>query len=253
MTEQVEERTATGTGSKPRQFFVQVERKSDGKKLFVGPIDDKEDSENQAESLQNMFSDEFNFESMGKIEARRNGMRSEIYEDSINTLASEFPVEDEIWNNIPAEEEKTKRGRPRKGEGDQPIVVEPKHKPASTPTSEVKKKVAASKQVVHRVPATLAQKRKVIVTNRSGEVSWLERRGIVGEIITRVTNPSQVQGALVFGILPPWWAAEAEAYYVIDMKNLRSDQKGTPLTPEEMDRAGAKLRKYVTHEEESEF
>jgi hypothetical protein len=254
MSEQVLEKT-TGAGTKPRQFFVQVERKSDGKKLFVGPIDDKEDSENQAEALKNMFSEEFNFESMGKIEARRNGMRSEIYEDSINTLASEFPVEDEIWNNIPAEEEKTKRGRPRnKAEGETEISVSipaQKHKPAAA--NDTKKKITSSRQV-HQIPANLAQKKKIIVTKKSWEVAWFAQQGIVGEVIPWISNGAQVKGALVFGIIPYWHAGEAEAIYLIDMPNLRDEQKrGLPMTPDEMNMAGAKLRKFKIVEEPSEF
>jgi hypothetical protein len=88
----VEKSTA---GSRPRQFFIQATRDSDKKRLFVGPIEDKPDAESQAASLQNAYTG-FVFETFGKVEARRNGLRSPDMGDSIDTLVSEF-TDEETW------------------------------------------------------------------------------------------------------------------------------------------------------------
>jgi hypothetical protein len=134
-----------------------------------------------------------------------------------------------------------KRGRPRtvKTEDGESVKT-----PTSATTTKIRERVATTKQPTHVAP-----KKTVIVTSQSGVVAWLAQRGITGELIPRVTNPDQVRGATVYGILPPWLACEAESMIIIDMPKIRPEQKGSSLTPEEMDAAGAKLKKFRVIEE----
>ena len=85
----------------------------------------------------------------------------------------------------------------------------------------------------------------IIVTRHAGAVEWLSKQGIVGDVISHVTDASQVQGADVYGALPFHLASIANSVTVVDMPNLRPDQRGQDLTPEEMDAAGARLQRYI--------
>ena len=84
----------------------------------------------------------------------------------------------------------------------------------------------------------------VIVTRHTGLVEWLRQRGIMGEVIAHAT-PENVDGRDVVGALPLHLAALAESVTTVDMPNLRPDQRGQDLTPEEMDAAGASLARYT--------
>jgi hypothetical protein len=231
-----ENRTGFGAGSRPRQFFVQATRLVDNKKLWVGPVEERDDAQNLAESLQKAYPDDFSFEPMGKIEARRNGLRSPSMDDSIDTLVDEFTTEEEVWSNVPAEEEKTRRGRPRKGdeqEGGQ------KEKTVRQPKTVIEK--------VGNMPKS-QETRIVIVTSSSGLVVLLARNGIYGEIIPEVRHRDEIDGAVVYGNLPPWWARYTKSYYVINVPRLRDDQKGSNrLTPEDYINAGITLDEYETN------
>ena len=88
----------------------------------------------------------------------------------------------------------------------------------------------------------------VIVTRHSGAVEWLRRRGITGEVISHVSDPAQVADRTVYGVLPLHLAALADEVVSVDLPNLRPDQRGKDLTPEEMDEAGANLRRYRVFE-----
>lgn len=84
----------------------------------------------------------------------------------------------------------------------------------------------------------------LIVTRHSGAVAWLNQRGIAGAVVQHAML-EDVKGKRVVGMLPLHLAAEAETLTTIDMPNLRPDQRGVDLTPEEMDAAGANLATYV--------
>lgn len=106
----------------------------------------------------------------------------------------------------------------------------------------------------------------VVVTRHSAMLAWLERRGYpvykwvderdLGdggwnrvkkaqwEILSHVTSPDQVRGKVVIGALPLSLAAEAFVVGAIDMPRLRSDQRGTELSVQEMFDAGATVRWY---------
>lgn len=228
-----EDTSTTTVGSRPRLFFVQVtnhveDNPNSGKRLWVGPINEKEGAEELAQNLSNEYA-EYSFEPMGKIEARRNGMRSPSMGDSVDTLVEEFTTEDEVWNAIPAEEEKTKRGRPRNEEGEQ----------RKTKTTMKREREPAMKKN--------KEDRIVIVTSSSGLIALLAMNGIVGEVIPRVEDVEQIDGAIVYGNLPPWWARYTKKFYVINTPGLTGDQKGSNrLTPQDYLDAGITLDEYVT-------
>lgn len=87
----------------------------------------------------------------------------------------------------------------------------------------------------------------VIVSRHAGAIEWLARRDIVGEVIAQAT-PEDVRGRIVVGNLPLHLAALAVKVGSIDLPNLRADQRGRDLTPEEMDAAGAVIRWYSVAE-----
>lgn len=98
-----------------------------------------------------------------------------------------------------------------------------------------------------REKAIYAQERRtvpLIVTRHAGAVEWLRMRGIEGEVIEHAT-PGQVRGRHVYGILPLGLAVEASSVTAIDVPDLRPEDRGRDLSPEEMDAAGARLRTYV--------
>jgi putative CRISPR-associated protein (TIGR02620 family) len=74
--------------------------------------------------------------------------------------------------------------------------------------------------------------------------SWLALRGITGDVISHVATPNQVEGKRVYGVLPLHLAALAESVIVVDMPRLTPELRGTDLTPEQMDAAGATLARY---------
>ena len=83
----------------------------------------------------------------------------------------------------------------------------------------------------------------VIVSRHEGAVKWLAERGITGNVIAHAT-PEDVRGKVVVGALPLHLAALTEAVGSIDLPNLRADQRGVDLSPEEMDAAGARVAWY---------
>ena len=88
------------------------------------------------------------------------------------------------------------------------------------------------------------ERTELIVTRHAGLIDWLARRGITGEVVSHVATPNQVAGRVVYGVLPLHLAARAELVVVVDMPNLAPELRGTDLTPEQMDAAGATLAYY---------
>lgn len=86
--------------------------------------------------------------------------------------------------------------------------------------------------------------RVIIVSRHAGTIEWLRERGITGEVIAHVSDPSQVTGKIVVGNLPLHLAAQAFAVAAIDMPNLPAEKRGQDLTPNEMDEFGARLSVY---------
>ena len=85
---------------------------------------------------------------------------------------------------------------------------------------------------------------RVIVTRHRGLVEWLRRKGIEGEVIAHATE-DDVRGKDVIGNLPLHLANVALSVTVVDMPYLPPELRGQDLSPEQMDEAGATLRRYV--------
>lgn len=85
----------------------------------------------------------------------------------------------------------------------------------------------------------------IIVTRHQGAVEWLRSQGITGDVLSHVTDVSQIAGKRVVGALPLHLAVHAAAVGSIDMPALRPEQRGQDLTPAEMDAAGASIQWYV--------
>lgn len=87
----------------------------------------------------------------------------------------------------------------------------------------------------------------VIVSRHQGLVDWLRDRveGIENvEVISHVSDPEQIKGKVVFGVLPLSLAVQAEIVCEVSMPDLKPEQRGKELSIEEMDAAGAKLVLY---------
>jgi len=84
----------------------------------------------------------------------------------------------------------------------------------------------------------------VIVSRHAGAVEWLRRKGIEGEVITHITDPSAVAGKIVVGNLPMHLAAAADRVGVIEMPDLPAEKRGVDLTADEMEEFGARLSWY---------
>ena len=89
--------------------------------------------------------------------------------------------------------------------------------------------------------------RKIIITRHAGTVEWLRRRGLEGRVIEHA-RPEDIAQQDVVGILPLALAAFCASVTTIDLPGLAPEQRGQELTPEQMDQAGATLRRYRVEE-----
>lgn len=63
-------------------------------------------------------------------------------------------------------------------------------------------------------------------------------------VLSHVTDPAQIRGKVVYGVLPLALAAEALTVHEVSMPGLPADRRGKELTPTEMDEYGATLVSY---------
>lgn len=86
-----------------------------------------------------------------------------------------------------------------------------------------------------------------IITRHPGAAAWLAVRGVQGEQVAHLDVARVAVGDTVIGTLPVNLAAEVCAlgarYYHLSLR-LPSNLRGVELSPEEMDRCGAVLRRY---------
>lgn len=90
------------------------------------------------------------------------------------------------------------------------------------------------------------EKNKVIITRHVGAIEWLRRRGIIAPILDHAA-PYDVRGKIVIGNVPLFLAAEADEVWAIEMPNLWRLQRSGELTPDDMDKAGARIRRYKVY------
>lgn len=91
----------------------------------------------------------------------------------------------------------------------------------------------------------------MIVTRHTGLVEWLRRRGITGNVV-HIATIEDVLGKTVYGNLPLYLASFAERVLAVEFDNLSPARRGSELSPEQMDEAGAVLRCYRVIEIESD-
>lgn len=84
--------------------------------------------------------------------------------------------------------------------------------------------------------------RTIIVTRHPGTIEWLKRRGITGEVIAHAT-PDQVEGAVVYGVLPMHLAALAAEYWAVEHASFAMD-RGRELSADELDARAARMVRY---------
>jgi len=83
----------------------------------------------------------------------------------------------------------------------------------------------------------------VIVTRHSGQIKWLSQQGIEGVVIAHATE-DDIKGKDVIGNLPLHLASLANTVTSVDLPNLPPNLRGQDLTPQQMNEAGAILKKY---------
>jgi len=87
----------------------------------------------------------------------------------------------------------------------------------------------------------------LIVTRHAGAIKWLRLHGVEGDVVSHVT-PDDIRGRVVVGNLPVALAALCSKYGAVDLPDLRPEDRGRDLAPEEMDSAGAILRWFMITE-----
>ena len=89
-----------------------------------------------------------------------------------------------------------------------------------------------------------------IVTRHQGTVTWLNAKGIMGEVIPQLTPEQIVAGDILYGVLPiPLIALAFEKGARVILTVLPAvvfAQRGSELTPAEMDGVGARLLEVVS-------
>jgi putative CRISPR-associated protein (TIGR02620 family) len=83
----------------------------------------------------------------------------------------------------------------------------------------------------------------LIVSRYSSTEEWLEKNGIIGEVVDRA-NPNIVRNRIVIGQIPYRLASLAKEVQVIDLPRLSSDMLGRELTVDDLDKAGANIQDF---------
>lgn len=83
----------------------------------------------------------------------------------------------------------------------------------------------------------------IIVTRHKGAIEWLRQQGIEGKAISHATA-DDVRCRKVYGNLPLHLAAEAASVTIISLPDLKPEQRGKDLSPDEMYAAGAHLESF---------
>jgi len=84
-----------------------------------------------------------------------------------------------------------------------------------------------------------------IITRHKGAIEWLEKKGYKGEISDTAVVEKYKKGDAVIGVLPIHIICELEKKGVetilIQMPTIPPEARGKEITPEDMDKYGAKL------------
>jgi len=84
-----------------------------------------------------------------------------------------------------------------------------------------------------------------IVTRHPGAVAWLKSKGFEGEVVAHLTPEMVDEGDVVIGVLPVHLVAELKEkrarVIILVLPQVPPEKRGQELSPEEMDRFGARL------------
>jgi putative CRISPR-associated protein (TIGR02620 family) len=86
--------------------------------------------------------------------------------------------------------------------------------------------------------------KKVIVTRHAAVVAWLEKNGVIGDVIDHVSDVSEIKGCHVYGILPTHLQAETACITLVEIPRLPQGRRGDELSIDEMEEFGARLVTY---------
>jgi hypothetical protein len=268
------------------EYFLKIEKlwPKGSVPQFYGPYQNKWEAENELERLQTMppknlevltrgedrlpqdLSKAIVVEIMTKTAARNAGLKSPIYGDKKNfTLVNKFVPGnlgvDDI-TDVKIEE------RPEPQKVATPTSPEATTAPAETDKSKPQAPVERSQEDYEvefeeserwieepeeEQGQTINPDDVVIVTPYPSTVVWLKRRGIEGRVLRHVNDSEQIRGKIVIGSLPPPLSVKARLMGYLRMPRLRSEQRNTILTPDEMDEAGANILWYTVKEVRSPF
>jgi len=93
---------------------------------------------------------------------------------------------------------------------------------------------------------------KYIVTRHHGAVQWLLSRGFEGEVVTHLALDMVEAGDEVVGVLPITLVKalldKGVVVYSLQLPSVPRELRGTELTPEAMDKYGARVYKILTLE-----
>ena len=85
--------------------------------------------------------------------------------------------------------------------------------------------------------------KNIIISRHAGAIAWLKAHGITGEVMPQFVSPEP--NVTYFGMLPMPQVAQILAvgsqFYLISLPAVAFGQRGSEMTPEEMDSAGAVL------------
>jgi putative CRISPR-associated protein (TIGR02620 family) len=197
-----------------------------------------------------------------KVAARKEGLRSPNLGDKNENTLIGTKIPDNIddlkayyskgYGLLPPDQ-KQGRGRPPKKQDETKPQPQPQPQAQTQPrTQEVSMREltpsADTWSLEEGLPQPGEPEKYLIVAKYPGASDWLEQQGIVGKVVQWVNHNEKLDGMVVIGALPDRMRHLAKRVGFIDLPGLRNDQKGKPLTPEEMDAAGANIRWFVTKE-----
>ena len=90
--------------------------------------------------------------------------------------------------------------------------------------------------------------RNIIISRHAGAIAWLKSHGIEGEVMPQFVSPEP--NVTYYGMLPMPQVAQILAvgskFFLIAMPAVAFGQRGSEMTPKEMDNAGATLYRVAS-------
>lgn len=140
------------------------------------------------------------------------------------------------------------RGRPKKIVIQAATTIRTPATKASISKTPVAKKDVVRDIIMPEISENVENRPVVIIAKYPSTIDWLKQNGISGKIVDHIKNPQEIAGAIVIGMLPYRLASLAYRMGTIDMPGLRAEQRGMPLTVQDMNEAKARLRWYEVRE-----